>query len=92
MPFWPLIPAFELRICDRQQTAAGPGRNSRRVSRSRIRNANLVRLFAHARFFVLLIAAFLLVSSLACAQDGAPAPRPSDQFSFMQLLADKGLH
>jgi hypothetical protein len=35
---------------------------------------------------------FLLAASLASAQNGTPAPRPSDEFSFMQLLADKGLH
>jgi high affinity Mn2+ porin len=28
----------------------------------------------------------------AAAQNGAPAPRPNDQFSFMQLLSDDGLH
>ena len=34
----------------------------------------------------------LAASSLASAQNGAPAPRPEDDFSFMQMLADKGLH
>jgi high affinity Mn2+ porin len=86
MPFWPLIPAFVLRICERQQSAASPGRDRAH----RLTKANLVRLFVLARFTAPL--GFLLVSSLACAQDGAPGPRPNDQFSFMQLLADKGLH
>src|SRR5580700_5975178 len=35
---------------------------------------------------------FLLAASLASAQNGTPAPRPEDEGSFMQLLADKGLH
>ncbi len=39
-----------------------------------------------------LLTSFVLASSLASAQNGAPAPRPSDEFSFMQMLADKGLH
>jgi high affinity Mn2+ porin len=34
----------------------------------------------------------LLASSLAYAQNGAPAPRPDEDFSFMKMLADKGLH
>jgi high affinity Mn2+ porin len=38
------------------------------------------------------LGSLLLASSLARAQNGAPAPRPEGQFSFMQLLADKGLH
>lgn len=33
-----------------------------------------------------------LVSSPALAQNGSPAPRPDDDFSFMKLLADKNLH
>ena len=39
-----------------------------------------------------LLAGILLASVLASAQNGAPAPRPNDQFSLMQLLADDGLH
>jgi high affinity Mn2+ porin len=38
------------------------------------------------------VTSLLLASSLACAQNGAPAPRPDDEFSFMQYLADKNLH
>jgi high affinity Mn2+ porin len=34
----------------------------------------------------------LLTSSLAYAQNGAPAPRPDDDFSYMKMLADKGEH
>jgi hypothetical protein len=51
-----------------------------------------VRAFDIARSLVLVLGTFLLGSSLAVAQNGAPAPRPEDEFSFMQLLADKGLH
>lgn len=56
------------------------------------RQANLVRVLNIARFTLPVVMGFLLASSFASAQNGAPAPRPSDEFSFMQLLADKGLH
>jgi high affinity Mn2+ porin len=42
-------------------------------------------------FFQILIA-LLVAPTLCLAQNGTPAPRPSDDFSFMQMLADKGLH
>src|ERR1700723_2991790 len=54
--------------------------------------ANLVRVLNIARSTLRVVMGFLLASSFASAQNGAPAPRPSDEFSFMQLLADKGLH
>jgi len=41
---------------------------------------------------LLLLTSLLIGSIPAAAQNGAPAPRPDDQFSFMQLLSDKGLH
>jgi high affinity Mn2+ porin len=41
---------------------------------------------------VMVLAGMVLGSSLAGAQNGAPAPRPENEFSFMQYLADKGLH
>jgi hypothetical protein len=53
---------------------------------------SLLRLFGIARVIVPVLTCFLLTSSLASAQNGAPAPRPSDEFSFMQMLAHKGLH
>jgi len=53
---------------------------------------SLMRVFDIARSIVRVLTGLLLASSLASAQNGAPAPRTSDQFSFMQLLADKGLH
>ena len=51
-----------------------------------------MRVFDIARAIVPLLTGLLLASSLASAQEGTPAPRPSEQFSFMQMLADKGLH
>ena len=54
--------------------------------------ANFLRVFDIARSIVPVLASFLLASSLASAENGTPAPRPSNQFSFMQLQADKGLH
>jgi high affinity Mn2+ porin len=48
--------------------------------------------FAKVRVVVRVLLGFVLASSLASAQNGAPAPRPDDDFSFMQMLADKGLH
>jgi high affinity Mn2+ porin len=40
----------------------------------------------------LLFASILLASAPSPAQNGAPAPTPDNQFSFMKLLADDGLH
>ena len=39
-----------------------------------------------------MLGCLLLASTLAHAQNGTPAPRPEEQFNFMQYLADKGLH
>ena len=41
---------------------------------------------------MLVLGGLFLGTSLAHAQNGTPAPRPEDQFTFMQYLADKGLH
>ena len=55
--------------------------------------ANLLRPFDISRSTLPVLTTFLLASSLASGQKGAsPATPPSDEFSFMQLLADKGLH
>jgi high affinity Mn2+ porin len=51
-----------------------------------------VRASGVPKSILLLLCSFLLASSLASAQNGTPAPRPEDQFNFMQFLADKGLH
>jgi high affinity Mn2+ porin len=40
----------------------------------------------------LLVGSLLLASARAGAQSAPPAPPPGEQFSFMRLLADKGLH
>ena len=45
-----------------------------------------------AKCIKLLLGSLLLASSLAHAQNGTPAPRPEEQFNFMQYLADKGKH
>ena len=54
--------------------------------------ANLLRVFDTARSILPVLTSFLLASSLASAQNGSLAPRPSEQFSFMQLLAAKDPH
>jgi high affinity Mn2+ porin len=54
--------------------------------------ASPVRAFDTAKCIRLLLGSLLLASSLAHAQNGTPAPRPEEQFNFMQFLADKGLH
>jgi high affinity Mn2+ porin len=45
-----------------------------------------------AKTFTAVLTTVLLASSLAYGQDGAPAPRTGDDFSFMKMLADKGDH
>ena len=54
--------------------------------------ANPLRVFDIARPMLPVLTSFLLASSLASAQNGFPAPRPSEQFSSMQLVADKDPH
>jgi high affinity Mn2+ porin len=46
----------------------------------------------HVKTFTAVLTTVLLASSLAYSQDGAPAPRPDADFSFMKMLADKGEH
>jgi hypothetical protein len=53
---------------------------------------DLTKIFDIVRFAGPVLASVLLASSLAYAQNGAPAPRPEEDFSFMKMLADKGLH
>jgi high affinity Mn2+ porin len=91
MRLWPLIPAV-LCINNRERCAATPRGHRCSVPDRSLGQANLVRVFDIARSIMPVLTSFLLASSLASAQNGAPAPRPSDEFSFMQLLADKGLH
>jgi high affinity Mn2+ porin len=54
--------------------------------------ANLLRVFDIARSILLVLTSFLPALSPASAQNGASASRPSEQFSFMQLPADKDPH
>ncbi len=53
---------------------------------------DLTKILDSVRFAGPVLTSVLLASSLACAQNGAPAPRPEEDFSFMKMLADKGLH
>ena len=92
MRLWSLIPAVVLRINDRERCAASPRGYRCGVPGRSLGQANLVKVFDIARSIVRVLISFLLASSLASAQNGTPAPRPTMQFSFMQLLADKGLH
>jgi high affinity Mn2+ porin len=48
--------------------------------------------FSTARCIRLMLGILFLASPLLHAQNGTPAPRPEEQFSFMQYLTDKGLH
>src|SRR5271166_5891555 len=61
------------------------------VSDRSLGQPNIVRVLVE-RSTMRVIVGFLLASSLVSAQNGSPAPRPEDEFSFMQMLADKGLH
>lgn len=54
--------------------------------------SDLAKMLAIVRPAIRVLAAVLLSSSLAYSQNGAPAPRPDDDFSLMKLLADKGEH
>jgi high affinity Mn2+ porin len=93
MRFWPLIPAALLCIYNRERCAANPRRFiSALLSTGGVGQANRVRIFDVTRSFVWVLTGLLFASSFARAQNGAPAPRSDDQFSFMQLLADNGLH
>ncbi len=92
MHFWPLIPAVAPCVNNRERWAAtsrGCGRDS--AGRS-LGQAIILKVFNIARSLACVLTSFLLAWSLANAQNGTPAPRPSDEFSFMQHLADKGLH
>jgi high affinity Mn2+ porin len=52
----------------------------------------LVRVSEIRKVGLPVLASLVFASSIANAQNGTPAPRPSDEVSVMQLLADKGLH
>ena len=92
MRLWRLIPAVALCMNSREWSAAIPGECRCGSPGRSLKQANFVRLLDIARSIVWVLTGLLLSSSLVTAQNGAPAPRPSNEFSFMQLLADKGLH
>jgi high affinity Mn2+ porin len=92
MRLWPFVPAIVLCINIGGRGSGIPKGYRYDVFRPRLGRANLVRVLDIARTIVRVLTGLLFASSLAIAQNGAPAPRTSDQFSFMQLLADKGLH
>ena len=92
MRLWPSIPAWGLCIDNRERCQASSGGHRYGVSGRGLGQAKPVKVFDITRAIVGVLTALLFVSSLASAQNGSPSPRPSDEFSFMQLLADKGLH
>ena len=81
---------------DTRDPSASPGAATAEVDMCKtIRGlgpANLLRVFDTARSILPVLTSFLLASSLASAQNCSLAPRPSEQFSFMQLLAAKDPH
>src|SRR5580704_4416655 len=92
MRFWSMLPAVVRFVNCHQRDATVLNGHRRGVSERSLGQANLVTLLNTARFTLLVVVVFLLAASFTSGQNGAPAPRPSDEFSFMQLLADKGLH
>jgi high affinity Mn2+ porin len=89
MRFWVLIFAALRHMKIREAMARAHVCSA--ASRS-LRRANPVPVFGVTKSLTSLLAGFILTASMAYAQDGAPAPRPDDDFSYMKLLADKGLH
>jgi high affinity Mn2+ porin len=79
------VPEKDPRAFPRDAAAEGDMRKSIRG----LGQANLLRVFDIARSILSVLTSFLLASSLASAQNGYPAPRRSEQFTFVQLLADK---
>jgi hypothetical protein len=58
----------------------------------RLAQSDLAKMLEIVRRAMRVLTIVLLASSLASAQNGTPAPRPEDEVSIMQYLADKGLH
>ena len=88
----PSISAPALSIDNRERRAATPRGYMCRAPHRRLDQAGLASGFNIARSIARMVMFILLASCLANAQNGTPAPRPEDEGSFMQLLADKGLH
>jgi hypothetical protein len=90
MRFWSLPAAVVQYVAYGQRCAFivyGRG-----VSNQSMRRSDCLLRCVIAISIVLALATLLLTSPFASAQNGTPAPRPEDEFSFMQMLADKGLH
>ncbi len=49
-------------------------------------------MFDVTKSVIAVLASLILAVSVASAQNGAPAPRPDDDFSLMKMLSDKGVH
>jgi high affinity Mn2+ porin len=79
-------------VNNRERRAAVASQYNCDVPDRSLGQANLLRLFHSARSILVVLTSFLLASSLASAQNGTPAPRPEDETSAMQMLANKGLH
>jgi high affinity Mn2+ porin len=92
MQFRSLILAVMRYVNNRERRAAVSSGYGCGVSDQSPEPANLVRLVSSAGSVMLVLTSCLLASSLASAQNGTPAPRPEDETSAMQILADKGLH
>src|SRR5580698_5480588 len=91
MRFWPLLLAVMRCVNCPVRRATVLNRYRCSVQDGSLGQENPARLLI-AKSAMRVLVAFLLASSLASAQNGSPAPRPQDEFSFMQKLADKGLH
>jgi hypothetical protein len=90
MRFWSLLLAVVRYVnCLERCTTILNGHSCGGPDRSFAR-ANLAVFITRPTMRVLV--GFLLASSLASAQGGTPGPRPDNEFSFMQMLADNGLH
>jgi hypothetical protein len=91
MRFWSKISA-EMRCSNhRGQYAAVPGEHKDSDTGSGFEPRKMPELFGISKSIQRMLISLLLGSS-AAAQNGTPAPRPSDEVSMMQVLADKGLH
>jgi high affinity Mn2+ porin len=88
MRFWSLLPAVARSAKSRERCA----RDFEPCGWGVSRQASLVRRLNITTSIMWVLASVLLGSSLATAQSAPPVPGANDEFSFMQYLADKGLH
>jgi high affinity Mn2+ porin len=54
--------------------------------------AHPVKVYGVTKSVMPVLASLILASSMASAQNGAPAPRPDEDFSLMKQLSDEGMH